>query len=323
MRRVILCSVLFLLAVALFFFLRRSSAEKQPVSEPVISTFSLDGLQAPVYYSSTKPLSEGDKRRIAVVMIHGWGGGATVLPGQIALQKALGRVYVVAPMFPRVRVMQRKGVEPDGRATWNDSWSIDLTKPGVPDDDWRGGGDAACTTMSSYDVIDRIFEIFSDRTLYPNLKKVALVGFSAGGQFVGRYVAVGKGVVRDGVQIRYAVMAPSTYLYPDEKVTWHYGLGNRPRYSRDLSVDQIMDNLHSRRCLHACGELDTLEKDLDRTPCAVMQGANRYERFLNFRKYVEADLEWNERVVFHVFPSIGHDSSSAYSDPFFISYITR
>lgn len=283
--------------------------------------YLLEGMEAPVYYTSTKPVTDGDRGKVVVIMAHGWGGGTGLLEEQVALQEALGDMYVVAPLFARSQTMERDGIAPDGRVVWNDSWSRDLTKPGVPDDDWRGGGDANGTSMSSYDVIDSLFARFADKRLFPRLKKVVLVGFSAGGQFVGRYVAVGKGTVRPGVEVAYAAMAPSTELVPSSDVIWHYGLAGRPRYSRDLSEAEIMENLRTRRCLHACGALDTLETDLDRTPNAMKQGPNRYERFLSFRSVVESDPLWADNVVFHVFDSLGHDASGAYSDPVFISFV--
>lgn len=289
--------------------------------ELTVELYPLDGMEAPVYYAATKPLSEGDKNELAVIMIHGWGGGTKAAKQHYELQKAIGDVYVVAPMFPRAQIMERYNIEMDGRAIWNDSWSLNLTVPGTPHDDWRGGGDANGTTMSSYDVVDELLARLSDKALYPNLKKIVMTGYSAGGQFVGRYVAVGKGVVRDGITLEYAAMAPSTYLWPNSADTWHYGISNRPRYSCDMSEEQIMKNLRRRRCLHGCGSLDVGEKSLDKTPCAMKQGENRFVRYQNFKALVEKDSRWAEKVVFHTFDSIAHESSKAYADPFLIKYI--
>lgn len=292
-----------------------------PKKDTTASIFLLEGIEPAVYYTAPKPLTEGDNGELAVIMIQGWHGGVQVLGEQLALQKALGDVYVVSPMYPRTEMMEHFGIEPDGRAIWNESWPLDLTIPGVPDDDWRGGGDANGTQLSSFDVIDILFERLSDRELFPNLKRVALIGFSAGGQFVGRYVATGKGLARDGIEIVYAAMAPSTFLIPNPDDIWHYGLKGRPRYCKAVSDEQIMENLRSRRCLHACGALDTLEANLDRTPTAMKQGHNRYVRFMNFNKLVSSDPRWCESTIFHTFDSIGHKASLAYPDPFVVKYI--
>ena len=290
--------------------------------EKVTSIYRLEGIEPAVYYAATKPLTEGDKGETVVVLIQGWHGGVQVLKEQLALQESLGDdVYVVSPMYPRTEMTQAYNIEPDGRAIWNESWPLDLTIPGVPDDDWRGGGDANGTELSSFDIIDSLFARLSDKTLYPNVKRIALVGYSAGGQFVGRYVAVGKGEVGEGIELKYVAMAPSTFLRLEPNDTWHYGLKNRPRYCREMSEEQILENLRSRRCLHACGALDTLEKSLDKTATAMKQGHNRYVRFKNFCKVVEADERWREVVTFHTIDSISHQAIKAYADPTVVNYI--
>lgn len=283
----------------------------------------LEGMEIPVYYTASTPLTEGYDGELAVVMIQGWHGGVQVLNEQLALQNALSEAYVISPMYPRTEMMERYNIAADGRAIWNESWPLDLTVPGTPDDDWRGGGDAAGTELSSFDVIDTLFTRLSNRKLFPNLKKIALVGFSAGGQFVGRYVAVGKGKVGDGIKVEYAAMAPSTFLRLEPADTWHYGLANRPRYCRDMSEEQILANLRSRRCFHGCGELDTLEESLDRTATAMKQGTNRLVRFENFRRAVNEDSEWSASVVFHTFSNIGHEATKAYADPVFVKYVVE
>lgn len=293
----------------------------QEPKEPAI--YRLDGVEPAVHYVAPTPLEKGYKGELAIIMIQGWGGGVTILNEYLALQNSIPKSYVINPMFPRNQIMQKYNVEPDGRAIWNDSWSLNLTIPGVPDDDWRGGGDANGYELSSYEIIDMLLAKFSDKKAFPNLKRVALVGFSAGGQFVGRYVAVGKGEVAPHLELVYVAMAPSTYLIPDAEVIWHYGLKGRPRYSRNLSDEQIMENLRSRRCLHACGDADVLEKSLDKTPSAMLQGENRYVRFQNFQSLVEQDPRWKSVTTFHTLPNLGHKASLAYQDPVVVKYITE
>lgn len=291
-------------------------------SEPEASIYQLEGVAPDVYYVAPTPLTDGSDCEIAAIVLQGWHGGVQVLDEQLSLQKALGDVYVVGPMFPRTEMMERYNIEPDGRAIWNESWNPqDLSKPGTPDDDWRGGGDANGTELSSFDVIDTILARLSDKTLFPNIKRIAVIGFSAGGQFVGRYVAVGKAEVRSDIELRYAAMAPSTFLTLEPNDTWHYGLKDRPRYSREVSNEQILKNLRSRRCLHGCGLLDTLSESLDQTSFAMKQGENRYVRFQNFQNTVNQDPEWKAQVTFYTFETIGHEAVKAYADPFFVNYI--
>ena len=292
-----------------------------PKSEPTASIYRFEDVEPAVYYTAVSPLNEGFDGEVVTIIIQGWHGGVTADRGYSAIQNSLKEAYVILPMFPRTESMNRNKVELDGRAIWNNSWPLDLTIPGRADDDWRGGGDAEGTELSSYEVIDLILAKLSDKKLFPNLRKVALVGFSAGGQFVGRYVAVGKGEVAPHIEMRYVALAPSTFLIPEPNDSWHYGLKGRPRYSRNLSEEQIMENLRSRRCLHGCGLLDTLGRDLDMTPLAMKQGHNRYVRFENFKELVRKDPRWSEVTTFHTFEDIGHQAQKAYADPFFVEYV--
>lgn len=283
--------------------------------------FLLEGMEAPVYYEAEKALGEGDAGQTVVVLIHGWGGGVKPNSTLRILQEELPGTYILCPCFPRRAVMEKAGVEPDGRAVWNGSWSADLSKKGDASDDWRAGGDAEGTGMSSYDVIDAIFARLGDKALYPNLRRVVLSGFSAGGQFAGRYAAVGKGFVRRGVKVEYAAMSPSTQLRFDPATDWHYGIANRPRYSRDLTPRQIMRNLCSRRVFCGCGDKDVTSGALDVTPEAMSQGATRYERYLSFRRHVEAWPRWKRNLTFHTFEGIAHESGKAYRDPVLLEYL--
>ena len=292
--------------------------------------FRMPGLPAPVYYHALHSIGDGDGCEVAVVLVHGWNDGVREIEETPYLAEALAEVtpkgipapFIVAPMFPTFLAMKKHGASPDGRALWNASWGKDLTKAGLPDDDWRGGGDADGVPLSSFEVIDAILRALGDRRLYPNLRRVLLTGFSAGGQFVGRYVAVGEGRVRDGVEVVYAAMGPSTFLLFDPGTIWHYGIKGRPRYPARLSDAQILDNLSSRRIWHACGTADVnVGGALDRSPAAVAQGANRYERFLNFKEHVKKYPRWAEQITFHEFKGLGHDTCRAHADRDFIAYV--
>lgn len=285
------------------------------------SVYLLDGFAGPVYYDASKAMEDGDDGEVAVIMIHGWGGGLHYHAEQESLSNALGGAYVISPRFPRLAIFEKRNVADDGRPHWNDSWTADLTTYGSASDDWRGGGDANGFNFSSFDVVDRMMAGFADKKLYPNLKKVVLVGFSAGGQFVSRYVAVGKGKVRRGVKVEYAAMSGSTYLFLNPDAPWLYGLAGRPRYCARTSMRKIMSNLESRRVFYACGELDSGGGSLDRCPPAMEQGPGRRERFENLRKHIHGYPEWEKMVSFHIIPGIAHSAVVAYADPEFVEFV--
>lgn len=278
----------------------------------------------PLYYDAIRPIEEGSAAGVAVVLIHGWGGHVrTVFPVFAdALASRAGTSdrmpYLIAPMFPRRETMAKNGEPDDGRAVWSDSWAGEARHPdrmGSAADDWRGGGDANGTDFSSYDYIDAIFARFADRKAFPNLRRVVLAGFSAGGQFAGRYAAIGRGRVRDGVTVVYMDMSPSTEFRFEKDDPWLYGLKGRPRYGSSLTDDEIMANLCSRRVWHGCGSLDVKghpQTSLDMTPPAVRQGTNRLERFRSFQKYLDRYSAWKRQSSFHVFEGVGHQEDLAY-----------
>ena len=319
------CSTLSMLSFA-------ATAKTMSSDAPKLQRFEFPGLEARVFYNAESPLEKGSSATLAVVHVHGWGSGVGVAREEIPLIQALraatkpGDVppYVISPLFPRRAILKRLNEPVDGRAIWNDSWKGSLADAVAPNDDWRGGGDAVGTHLSSYDVIDRIFATFSDKSLFPNLKRVVMTGYSAGGQFVGRYAAVGKGTVREGITLEYAAMAPSTELRLDTSVSWHYGLKNRPRYSAALTFDQILGNLSRRRVWRGCGDADTKgpgQTALDVSPAAITQGMNRYERFLNFKEYLKQFPAWEKQVSFHTFKGMSHNNAAAHSSPALISFI--
>lgn len=303
--------------------------------DPTFSRYRFaDGADIPLlYYDAYRPVEDGSAAEVAVVLIHGWGGHVrTLLPAFVqALYRragaAAGTPYVIAPQFPRRETIRRNGESEDGRAVWCDSWSHEsrwADRPGSASDDWRGGGDADDTSFSSFDYVDRIFARLADKTRYPNLKRVVLAGFSAGGQFAGRYAAVGKGKVRDGVTLAYVALSPSTQLLFDPDVPWHYGLKGRPRYSATLTENEILENLSTRRVWYGCGGEDVLGRphtSLDMTSPAVAQGENRLKRFLRFKKSLEAYPEWLRQSSFHVFTGVGHKEDLCYPDPCLLDFI--
>jgi pimeloyl-ACP methyl ester carboxylesterase len=285
--------------------------------------FSDPLVKVKVFYDAAQPIEKGSRCRVAVILIHGWGGHVrTLLPifNSALAARAFGREeapYVIAPMFPRRETVAKNlGESDDGRALWNGSWENKPNDvPGLASDDWRGGGDANGTSFSSFDYIDRLLDHFCDRRKFPALERIVLAGFSAGGQFAGRYVAIGKANVREGVKLVYIDMSPSTQFRFEKDEMWLYGLKGRPRYASGLSDDDIMKNLCSRRVWRACGSEDVLGRPrtaLDMTPSAVKQGSNRLERFLNFEKYLDKYPDWKKQTSFHIFKGIGHKEDLAY-----------
>lgn len=288
------------------------------------------GARAP--YWAERPLETGDaEAEYAVIFVHGLSRKPRDQSATLkALVKKDPRARKVIYAMPAFFSDKNCPAELQGRiALWN-----------TREHDWRRGdlsfGERG---VSSFAVIDRMYELLADRARYPKLKHILLCGFSAGGQVVNRYIAVGKCARREDLSLSFAVGAPSTYLYldgrrpaadgafrvPEPEVpewdSWHFGLRDRNAYAQRLSETQIMADLTSRPTLYLCGEADVGKRGLAASPGAMTQGANRYRRFLNYRKYVALFPEWEKQCRFVSVPKAGHSWRRVCDTPEFIRLI--
>ncbi len=285
--------------------------------------FRAAGFEPAVYYTGERPIERGDASAdLAIVFVHGWGGGAddrTALYRRVCrkVAKRGAKPVAFAPMFPIRRYFREKKIPDDGRAAWCGFWEVG--EEGSAANDWRGGGDAYGTEISSFDVIDRMVETLCDRKLFPSVRRIVVAGFSAGGQVVARYAAVGKCPAREGVTVEYASIAPAFYLKLDENEPWHYGLKNVPRYAAAMKKSDILANLSARRVWFGCGTKDD-ERTNGRNRLAARQGESRYDRHLKFAEYVKGFPSWAAMTSFHDIPGVGH-TGKVWDDPQFLDFI--
>lgn len=183
--------------------------------------------------------------------------------------------------------------------------------------------------VSSYAALDRIVELLLDRSRFPALRAIVVTGHSAGGQVVHRYVATSQEEeeARSGVQFRYVVANPSTYLYlgPEREGSdgtftlpggrcedyddWHYGLRNRNTWAGALEADTIRAQLSRRDVRILVGDADTLSASLDISCGANLQGPNRFVRGQTLMRYMTALYDGHAHVEMIV-PGVGHSSRS-------------
>lgn len=79
--------------------------------------------------------------------------------------------------------------------------------------DWIFGQHAG-TDLSSYNVIEQVVNKLTDKSIYPNLKKISLVGHGGGAQVVHRVAAMPS---LDHTELEFVVANPSTLLYVTEE----------------------------------------------------------------------------------------------------------
>ncbi|MBP5321333.1 MAG: hypothetical protein J6334_10130 [Kiritimatiellae bacterium] len=264
-----------------------------------------------VRYFAGHPLDQRDeKSEHAVVIVHGLNGGkrdgAERIRSILKKTRDISSVYFVAPCIVVEKMLT------DEEKTKLVYWEGGR---------WQGGGDSPVASgFSSYDVLDRIFAKLNDPALYPVLKTVLLCGYSAGGQVISRYVTVSGITPREGIQVNFAAGAPSSWLFLDEAQPWHYGLAERNRYAAGATRESALARLASRYCLCFCGTEDRAKEWLDMKATAMAQGANRYERFLNFRKHVESFPQLKGHLVFTEVKG-GKHGGACYDNPAFIGLV--
>ena len=172
---------------------------------------------------------------------------------------------------------------------------------------WTGGDLSGSTnqnprpySLSSFSVIDSMIQ--SLITNYNNLEDLVLIGNSAGGQFVNRYLG---GTTLNGQgKVRYVVCAPSHYLYFNEKrslnnfetpIVWgepegcseynnyRYGLENLNDYMSQSSLDSIRSRYFRKKVDYLVGELDYGGT----TYCeSSVQGQTRVQRALVYYQHL-------------------------------------
>lgn len=192
-------------------------------------------------------------------------------------------------------------------------------------EDWKGGlGD-----VSSFTVMD---ELLRGLNAFPDLRRVTVVGNSAGGQFVNRYAAVGHGPDDLRVPVRFVVANPSTYLYFDKdrpkghsyiqcgdlEDQWRYGFGGPlpPYIDGKEPIREYFRRYTERDVVYLLGEEDADPGAvlLEVHPAAEAQGRTRRERGENYHRYLAYKAGEVVHELVHV-PGVGHDATAMFSSP--------
>lgn len=173
-----------------------------------------DGPARSRIYSTYKIDAYNPALKRALILIHGsnlagtyffrHGIAAAILVG------ALDNTEVVSAYFLDPYVGKRHPAEPGQLREPNEVvWSEGHTS-------WRAGGTSVTDpAISSFDYVDEIVRRLANKKVFPNLTRIVIAGFSAGGQYVNRYEMANKvdGTLK-GVSISYVVGDPSSFAWP-------------------------------------------------------------------------------------------------------------
>jgi hypothetical protein len=268
------------------------------------------------YYRSVS-LEPNETISRAVIVVHGNRRDADRyferLVATARVEERMNDVALLAPSFQTLK---------DGPASSHLYWSSGGWKIGNKSRDPK--------RVSSFTAMDELLArvCASDKATFPKLESVVLIGHSAGGQFVNRYAAGGKGCPDPTVEVRYVVMNPSSYLYLDglrpsptsgefvvpkthcrDYDEYKYGLQDLNSYMQAVGSDRIRSNLFARRTYYLAGGQDQKTGgSLDKSCEGNLQGPNRLARYENFRRYHALFDGW-EGAVFETVPGIGHSGS--------------
>ncbi len=265
----------------------------------------------------------------ALIVIHGEPRDANRTLGAGALAASLaGRAadtVVVAPLF-QVAAPEDEHCHFHGNPTAR------------PDDalwtcsSWISGGSAGGGGPTSFAALDALAaRLVRD---WRRLRTITVAGFSAGGQFVQRYVGFARPPA--GLRLRYVVADPGTWLYFDPQrpvplsdggFTWQpvdagtvaaCPQANRWKYGTDGLPGALGASAGEARAHYAAADIAYLEgaldagdqrgafyKILDKSCAAELQGADRLHRGLAYAAYDRRFLAAGHALA--IVPGCAHD----------------
>lgn len=253
----------------------------------------------------------------AIIIVHGILRNADYYyaTGQLVLAQARAqKTLLIAPQFVEASDLKGHTVPPN-TLRW--------------DDEWPGGSAAtAPAPISTYSIFDAMLLRLADRTRFPHLRSIVIIGHSAGGQIVQRYAVVGRGpslVASSGAVVHLVVANPSSYLYfddyrPDPHPNcasfdhWRYGFVGSPPYVRGTPA-QLEQRYIARHVTYLLGTADTnpREWDLDTTCGGEAQGPYRFARGKAYVRYIERRHPHGTVQDYAFVLNVGHDNRKMFT----------
>lgn len=303
-----------------------SDPDPEPVPMPEPDTEALTSVQLMRYpidegknlvYASNRDMSKAAQTiETVIIVVHGIDRNPKVyfnsMMEAVKVQGVQGKTWVIAPFF-----MQ----DDDAPSASDLKWTGGNWKEGFPAVGHKGG------QWSSYAVLDKLIKALDNPLRFSRLRSILMVGFSAGGQYMQRYL-VGTKIPEDlpTMAVRFVVGAPGSYMYltperkgaikkgvfgvptacPDYNV-FRYGLENRPDYLKQSSASDMIARLVHRDVRLIAGMADTSRGGVLDVSCAAdLQGSHRYQRTLNYFDYARF-LAADSRIKVFSVPNAAHE----------------
>ena len=288
-----------------------------------------DSLGLP-YYSNFSLNEVHDDTKLAIVVLHGASRNADDYYDRMyAVVNGVGMdsTIIIAPQFLRTGDLDVHNLSEDVLYWTNTTnWTAGYTSGNTSNHNRP-------FTISSYSIMDTLLYRLAMNN--PILNQMVFVGFSAGGQFVNRYV--GGNDVTDRIfqefnlSMRYIVGSPSSYLYMNDERRiqntvdqfavpsgcseyndYKYGLDDLNNYMSNAGSDSIRIRYSRREVIYLIGGSD----NEGTTDCQSMaQGNHRYERSIIYFNYLQYyfSSEILGRHQHAIIPNIDHDSYNIFN----------
>lgn len=321
-----------MLSIFLPLFANAQDEKPKPIERACPSVFSFKKNQKTYSfrYASNHPIAEkNDQIKQLVIYIHGarrngldyyeWGEKAV----NAANKKE--ETLFISPQF---------NSEKDIEDHQHDATHLFWVK-----NNWRIGDESVSSekrkmedSFSSFSLVDSLIARACNKKLFPSLQKITIVGHSAGGQFVSRYVGMTPmPTIASSYTFNFIVMNPSTYMYLDDRrpVKTENGLAfakpdpaacpnfnDYPRgvdklnpYAVKVGLETIKQQFLKRDIRYILGEKDVNVNDssLDKTCEGNMQGRFRLERGQFFYEYIQSYSPEKKIHQIAVVPDVAHD----------------
>ncbi len=193
--------------------------------------------------------------------------------------------------------------------------------------------------ISAFTILEDIISRVATKETFPNVKRITILGHSAGGQLVNRFAAsntIEFDAVRPaGIKCRYIVMNPSSYVYlspkryvegsegvfavptpeqvKDNPGYNQYGYGLEKLYvyhrAKGLTAEKIRQMYPKRNIIYMLGEKDYApDESMSTNPSAMLQGRNRLERgriyYMHLIDEFGPEIKKTQKLV--IVPQAGH-----------------
>jgi len=246
------------------------------VKKSLFALRSAPGKSMPYYHSEhATPFTEEPQPnvRLGLIVMHGAqrDGADYLCRLQNSITKHLGSItlatdqtVLIAPQIALSRHHDKWPYRPiyDSHLSWGRTNMV-----GMDDQEtilsWSAGANSSGVPSTSlYDVFDELVEAMTNRTMYPNLEKVLVVGHSKGASVVLRYAMTTTIIRRIPVPIGFHAANPSALVYvsADRPVPpEHYSCGYRDSKhiaSKKWTFKPLMESKYAVDAFGTCSQAD-------------------------------------------------------------------